>query len=1033
MKYLFVKMRRDLAGMWTQFLSVFLMAFLGILIYVGMEGTWFGMETELNSYFAETNLASAWIYGNGMTGSDLQKIKNINGVTDAALSGLVSAKMKLPGQSSTKEPDLRLNFDTAGKISKPLTVSGANFSQDGSGIWLDDDFAKANGLKTGDSLTLSIGDVQQTLKIRGLVMSSEYTYYTGSGSDTMPNHKQHGFAFIGLPTAENMMNETVAFKMQKDALPQLANQINGAYDTAREKADSTAEQLFTESVNQQKQAAYSKAKAQADAFAEQAFTKSVGKKKETAEKQAVLQADALTVQAVNREFQAKVPSITDFSFLPQYQQALSSAKRKAEIQAKAAVEKQFAAQQTQLKKQLLTAKVQAEAKAKTTVDQQFSLQQEQLSKRSAAVKKQAESTAKDKATKAILKKYDLTSEQFDAVQNLVALPKLQSMDSNKRTDTAKQLITLLKKLPDSMLSQSVGGFSLATLKQTPADYNMVRIRTDGNANSEMIEQKSQDILGSRYVGFADRNNMTSAHAIVQKASQIKKLSLMFSLLFFLLALLTMQTTMARLVDTQRIQIGTMKALGIKDWQIRGHYALYGVTVGLLGGLLGIIIAPVTISPTLLRAQATQYSLPEWPVRLTLISYVMVGAVALCCMFATLLACRKGLTTMPAETMRGAAPKAGRQILLEKMPQLWKRISFGWKWTFRDIARNKVRSFMGIIGVLGCMMLLMAGFGMQYTCNTLPDAIYGQQYTYQTKILLTSMATKDNRDALYKTYGNGQWVQETSVEYKDLPNETETLTVAGNGNFIHLRNAESATQKMPDSGILVTQRAAKLLKLQKGSKISFRTAGEKNYTTATVSDIVVTPAPQGIYISESAWEKLNKTFTPTSLLTGSADANGRISGLSYVQEVTTLPNQHTSMLNNFQPLNFIFLLLKMAAILLDVVILYNLGILSFTERVREYATLKVLGFYQKEIRSLALRENLVTSITGWLIGIPAGLLFLNVYVTVLSTSSVSMIPHLNFLDFLLATAITVGCSVCVNLFLSHRVRKIDMVGALKSVE
>ena len=231
MKYLFVKMRRDLAGMWTQFLSVFLMAFLGIFIYVGMEGTWFGMETELNGYFTKTNLASAWVYGNGMTGSDLQKMNNISGVTDAALSGLLSAKVKLPGKSSAKEPDLRLNFDTVGRISKPLTISGASFSQDGSGIWLDDDFAKANGLKTGDSLTISIGDVQQTLKIRGLVMSPEYTYYTGSGSDTMPNHKQHGFAFIGLSTAENMMNETVAFKMQKDVLPQLTNQINGVCHT----------------------------------------------------------------------------------------------------------------------------------------------------------------------------------------------------------------------------------------------------------------------------------------------------------------------------------------------------------------------------------------------------------------------------------------------------------------------------------------------------------------------------------------------------------------------------------------------------------------------------------------------------------------------------------------------------------------------------------------------------------------------------------------------------------------------------------
>ena len=224
----------------------------------------------------------------------------------------------------------------------------------------------------------------------------------------------------------------------------------------------------------------------------------------------------------------------------------------------------------------------------------------------------------------------------------------------------------------------------------------------------------------------------------------------------------------------------------------------GLTVGLLGGLLGLIIAPLTISPALLHSQSVMYTLPAWPVRLTPASYIMVAVVALCCTMATLFACRKGLVGMPAETMRGATPKGGRQVLLEKMPWLWKKVSFGWRWTIRDISRSKVRSIMGMVGVLGCMMLLIAGFGMQYTDDKTPVYIYNTQYTYASKAVLLSSATQENRNELSKIAGGGQWVQESSIEYKNSPdNATGMLSVIGNGNYVHLENAQGSAEKLPE--------------------------------------------------------------------------------------------------------------------------------------------------------------------------------------------------------------------------------------------
>lgn len=1035
MKYLFVKMRRDLIRHWTQFFSVFMMAFLALLIYVGMEGTWCGMRTELNRYFTQTNLASAWVYGNGMTAADMAKVKKISGVADAEPVALYSAKAQLP-EVGGKEPDLQLSASPGAGISKPIVVSGASFSASDSadGIWLDSEFAKANRLSVGGKLSVCVGDVTKTLLIKGLVMSAEYICYTGSSTEFMPNHRQHGFAVIGTGTAEDILNETVARAMQKDFLPSIKTRLDSAFQTAHTTADTQAEQIFGAKLAAQKQAALQTALKQADALAEQAFEKELAAKKQSAYSAAVRQADEQAQSAVDARFLALAPSGVTPSSLPAYSAALAQAKTQAEAKARAAVDAQFAAGQAQLDTQLAQAKASAEKQAEQAVEKKFASMQQSLDKTLASVKAQAESAARDKAAIAVRQKLGVTKAQYDALNQMLSLPDISGQRETKRAGSSAQLVSLLLQMPDKMLSRSINGFSVSTLKQEPLDYNMLRLKTNAGTDTRTVEDQAQTLLGGRYTGFTDQTTFRSVASAVQKTGQIQKMSILFSAIFILLALLTMQTTMTRVVDTQRTVIGTLKALGFGSRQIRAHYISYGLSVGLLGSVLGLAIAPFTISPLLLRSQANSlYTLPAWPVCLTWASFAVVALVAGCCTLATLLACRRGLSGMPAETMRGPAPKAGRQLALEKAPALWRRIGFGWKWTLRDISRSKVRSVMGMVGVLGCMMLLIASFGMQNTDDGSPALVYGRQYTYAVKAVLSSDLSSD-RDALYKTAGGGQWVEEDAVEYQNVPaSETGLLTVVGSGNYVHLFDASGAALSLPQTGVIVTQRTARVLGLKKGDFFTFRVSGEKNYLRAFVAGVAVTPLPQGVFVSTRAWKALGRDFEPTALLSGNAYLVSTLNGLSYIREVTTSASQLSSTVNNIRSFSFIFLLLKFAAILLDVVILYNLGILSFTERTREYATLKVLGFYQKEIRSLALRENMATTLAGWLIGIPVGLWFLSVYVGAVSTPGFDMTPKLTPLDFLLATLITVGSSTAVNLFLSRKVRRIDMVAALKSVE
>ena len=237
MKYLFVKMRRDLAKMWPQFFSVFLMALLGIFVYAGLEGMWFGMQSEMNRYFDRTNLASAWISGNGLTQSDCRKIAALPGVEDVSLGSLVPAKAKLPG-TDEKEPNLQLNAAADSGISKPYTTAGESFEPNGDGIWVDRDFASAHGLKTGDCLTVSTGDVERTLKIRGLILCPDDIYYIGSAAGAMPDHQKYGYAFIGSGTMQGIFSELLTDGIQKDWVPQLSEKLSTLRQTARSAGNS---------------------------------------------------------------------------------------------------------------------------------------------------------------------------------------------------------------------------------------------------------------------------------------------------------------------------------------------------------------------------------------------------------------------------------------------------------------------------------------------------------------------------------------------------------------------------------------------------------------------------------------------------------------------------------------------------------------------------------------------------------------------------------------------------------------------------
>lgn len=781
-KYLFVKMRRDLAHMWPQFLSVFLMAFLGVCVYSGIEGVWCGMQTETDAYFSETNLADAWVYGSGMTDDDIAQVRALAGVEEVSAGNSV--------QATSGTSDLAIECMDADGVSTPEVVSGAAYDPDASGIWLDSEFASVHGLGVGDSIELAVDGVSRTFEIDGLVLSPEYVYYTGDGSSLSTDHTQSGYGFIGTSDMEGICQEVSA--------------------------------------------------------------------------------------------------------------------------------------------------------------------------------------------------------------------------------------------------DELGASSVAPSQMSPT---VLRIKAADGYDASGVEDGVQQILGSRYMGFADRDTPPGVSSIVTKTQQIRSLSIVFSALFFLLALLTIWTTMVRLVDTQRTQIGVMKALGFRDSEIRLHYALYGLVVSASGAVAGLVVGPRLLSPLMLAVQTSQFTLPAWPVSNTAASLGVACAVIASCTVATLVACRKDLSRMPAETMRGREVTKGcRHALLERVLPLWERLPFEWKWTLRDISRNRIRFVMGLAGALGCMMLLITAFGADTTLRGMPGYYYGEMWTCRAKATLASGATRADRDSVQALAGGCQWVQESSMEIDGLSGADGILTVVGAGDDLHLRDDDGDTVGLPDAGAVITDAVAEKLQVSVGGQIAFRVVGETGWHTVGVTGIAYAPFAQGVYMSEDAFEAAGGAFAPTALLLDSTDFDGELASASSVSDVQTAAEGLSSANQAMQSFALIFSILKAAAVLMGVVILYNLGMLGFTEQEREYATMRVLGFHQSEVRSSVLRENFLATAIGWVLGLPAGVWFLGVYMKAFSGSmTFSALPHVSPADFAISSALTLGCAFVVDLALSRKARAIDMVGALKSVE
>ena len=564
-------------------------------------------------------------------------------------------------------------------------------------------------------------------------------------------------------------------------------------------------------------------------------------------------------------------------------------------------------------------------------------------------------------------------------------------------------------------------------------YNQMRIDVKEDVDMEQLEKEIKDRLGDDFFAMQTREDFNATAQMSDEILQTKKMAIMFTCVFILLALLTMYTTMTRLVRNQTQQIGTMKAIGMTNGEIRRHYLMFGLIVPAIGAITGVFLGRVTVARVVMEVKKTTLTLPEWSLEFSWGTLIVVILIVVICMFATIWASGKILKHTPAETMRGLDEKASRNKSLKKVKS---SKNYTLTWVMRDTGRNKIRYLIGVVGVLGSMMLMIAGFGMYDSINASNDFVFSSQYSYSYTGSLS--AVTEEAKQMVDNDANGaaiQWMKQTSadVHKEDDKKMSSIITILDEGDYFTLEREENGEKlTLPEEGVILSHRLSEQTGLKEGDEITFNVTGVSHEFTATVKDITSVRTPQGIYLSRTSWESMGESFLPNIVMMND-DGYQNLKNCDALNELVSIDTQKDNVDELSESVYTVIKLLIIASFLLSVVILYNMGMMNYEERYREYATMKVIGYTNREIRNIVMTDCFLTLLPGWLLGIPVGFAFLRVFINVVSFDSFEWKMQLEPLHFVILSIFVILCAVIVHLVISHKANKIVMTEALKSVE
>lgn len=1067
---------KEIKNTYKRFISILLMAFLGVGFFAGIRATSPDMVNTLHTYYEAQNVYDIQVLSTlGLTQEDVDAIKQIDGVKDVV---------------GTYETDAIIEIQQAEIIAKVMCIEDTNqpvllegrMPEKGTECVVEEGFLKGTNKKIGDTIQIEIEDTtneeqekipylkEKEMTIVGTVRSPLYlsqdkgtsklgagkiNYYILIPKENINASEVFTQIYITIENADKLITSSTAYEEKVNEIKtQIENLKEDRQQARYDKLVGNANQKVEEA-----QATLDKEKQEAQAKIQEATQEIEDGKKEIEDGEAQL---AKNEQKVQNEFANATKQIqtgkqqieqSEKEFLGKQQQA----------------EQQF--EKLELQKQDLQAQLESVKAGLQTIDNnceqieqalqnpllpeeekiKLEQQKQELEKQKAsltATKSQIEDGITSIDTGIASGKQEL-QEGSNQIQQ--AKKELESKENQfyatKKTTTA-QLQTARSELEEAKQKISDGE---KELQENTKEFEE-KIK---EAEAELVDarEKIAEIEHPKWY-VLDRNANTGYVSFIQDTESVANIGEVFPIVFFIVATLISLTSMTRMVEEQRTQIGTLKALGYHKVQIAAKYIMYASLACILGGILGMSVGFVLIPKVIWMMYEMMYQISDivlsfdWyngSIGLILMSLCMIGA--------TIYAAWKELVNTPATLMRPKAPKMGRRVLLERLTFIWKRLSFSQKVTIRNIFRYKKRVLMTIIGILGCTSLILAGFGLKDSISQIMPNQFEKVFSYDMQISLKSGLDKSQQEQIKQYIQSKEEVQKSietymssgTVKNGDLEEDVQIVVPKEKNDIkdmIHLVDITSRQQiDLPEDGICLTDKAAQLLGVKEGDWITLIDTDEEE-KQVKISYIVENYVSHYIYLSKQAYEDLYQKDYETNVILvqnkelSTEQEDNLATDLIEQNEIATVSRISTmvkSMDDTLKSLNYVVLILIISAGLLAFVVLYNLSNVNISERIRELATIKVLGFYDKEVYSYVTRETVLLTLIGIALGLVGGY-FLSYFI--IDTCEINMLRFNKVVEpisYVYATLITIAFTVIVNIVTYFALKKIDMIESLKSVE
>ena len=1050
-----------------RFISIMLMALLGVGFFAGLVASGPDMRDSLDKFLDDTNTYDINIVSTlGLTNEDVDEIKKIKNTEN--VHGIYSKDI------SFKTDDKEFIFkaiEYSEKINTPILLDG-KLPENNNECVVEQDFLIDSGFKIGDNIEIDEDDELKanSFKIVGSVKSPIYVSMergtTSLGDGTIDYYLYLNKDVFDMDYYPNIYLNVNSAKIEKIT----TNKYNELVENVYKDIESIKEERETQRYNNIKEEASEKLQESIDEYEK---GKKEGEEELKKAKDKIEDSEKEIKNAENELETGKTKAKKEISNAKAEISSSENKLKKSEKEYEEGLEKY-----SKGVKEYNSNKSKLESSLDVLNDNLKKLKdlKEEIEKQIALIEDEIKNGNLENEDKLVLLKNQLS----DLNSNIKEIESNKNKINNELSSAEKEL-NKTKKALDSAKKEIDNGYKelekgkkelssresslnnqfakaekeIEDGKKEIEDAKETLEKEEKKFNEEIkdaekeIEDAKEDIEGikeGKWYIF-DREDDTGFSSFIDSINSMNNIATLFPIIFYLVAILISSTSMSRMVEEERGDIGTLKALGYSNLRIINKYIAYSLLSTVLGGIIGMFIGFILIPTVVWENYSIIYYLPEFYPKLRF-SYGILGTViaVICITGSTVHSAYKELKDEPSSLMRPKAPKMGKKVILEKIPFIWKRLNFSSKTTVRNVFRYKKRALMTIIGISGCTALILAGFGLRDSIKDIAEYQYGRVFEYD---LVVSLNKED--EELVNLVKNSDIVESVSltdslsgsISAEGIKRDTSIIVVENTEDFknvANLRDIDSGNIiDLSNEGVLISDKLASLLEIEKGENITL-TDSDNNEFEYKVLGIVENYIGHYVYINKDLYESKENDFNINTLFIKYKEGNNNNEAFeemllddNSVTSITVVENSLEHVRDLLKSLDLVVMILIVSSALLAFVVLYNLANVNISERVREIATLKVLGFYDKEVDNYINRESIILTCIGIVIGLIAGVFLTGFVISTCETENMRFARNILLHSYIYSILITSVFSIIVNFATHFVLKKINMVESLKSIE